>query len=119
MIASECHEFKTKQCNSRTETTPVSASHAERLALSKAGFHCRSFQHGDGTGYEAWRHLINVTTMTQYVCTQTNKSVPRIPASAFKYPDLVTKAMEILKGKDDLPGTVCCSHIHVHIADDV
>jgi hypothetical protein len=118
MIASECHEFKTKQCNSRKETTPVSASHAIRPGLSKAGFHCRSFHHGDGTGYEAWRHLINVTTVTQYVYTQTNKSVLRIPASAYKYSDLVTKAMKILKGEDDPPDTGCCSHILVHIAGD-
>jgi hypothetical protein len=69
MIASECHEFKTKQFNSRTETTPVSASYAIRPGLYKAGFHCHYFQHGDGTDFEAWRHLINVTTVTQYVCT--------------------------------------------------
>jgi hypothetical protein len=114
MIPSECHEFKTKQCNSRTETTPVSASQAVRPSSSKAGFHCRSFQHGDGTGYEAWRHWINVTAVTQYVYTQTNKSVLRGPTSTHKNSDLVTKAMEILQREADPLDTGCCSHISVH-----
>jgi hypothetical protein len=101
--ASECHEFKTKQCNSRTETTPVSASYAVRPGLCKAGFHCHSFQHGDGTDYEAWRHLINVSTVTQSVYTETNKSVLQSTASEYKYSDWATKAMENLNGEADPP----------------
>jgi len=112
MIASECHEFKTKQCNSRTETTPVSASHAIRPSWSKA---CPTVAPSNMAMALVTRHD---GTVTQYVHTQTNKLVLRIPASAYKYSDLVTKAMEILKGESDPPDTGCCSHIHVHIAGD-